>query len=291
MNLSDLLQSIVHALHPAPTPTLVAAPDGLQRVALVPEGYTLERLAGPKGSRPSHIFHDVRDLCSYLKIRADPTTTDVLLRDGQIMADLDASTPHAGRVSCQLLSHPLWLLWARMLGQPLATEDLLEGLRAVRETLPPPKDGQPAQADVLISSLGSFSVISVGEYKTETDRLGNVSFRGATEKTSVTDTVPASVTVHAPLIAGIQRLEDGRLVEAVYKIPVLLKLRIGKDKAPSWTLSAPTLPLIKAEALADAVAYVRHLLGDGWLVGMGEAKRDEVSLPCPSAADELPPVV
>ena len=294
LTFSSLFRELVTRLHPAPAISSMPSPDGESLLVLTPKDYEIQQIKGPTAPVPNHTLHDLRDFASYLHARADAEKTDVLVDARHAVADFGPHAEGAPRITCALVAHPIWAMWRQRLGTALSTEELFDFIRTVAETLPPPAEGQPSQAAVLLAGLSKFEIVSTGEYKTEIDGRGALTFQGKTEKTAVSGAVPTELRLRLPLFAEIFRpTELGALVEADYDLPILVKLKIrkkGDGKEAVWTLSAPTRPLVEAQALRDVVAYLRRLLGDGWLVSMGVANSTTTRLPLANRFwDTLPP--
>jgi hypothetical protein len=64
--------------------------------------------------------------------------------------------------------------------------------------------------------------------------------------------------------------------EATYELEVHLHLQVRDNAGPLFELACPNLDVVLREARLDAVAWLRHLLGAEFLVGLGDLKLNSV---------------
>ena len=119
----------------------------------------------------------------------------------------------------------------------------------------------------LASQIGQLEVMTGGTFESHLDPSGTLIFQGASAKTNISGKIPPRFSITVPYYLGVFDPETD--LPRDYELEILLRTEVTKDGVPMFTLSCPGLDVVKLEALQDAAGWLRSLLGDKFLVGMG----------------------
>lgn len=254
---------------------LVPSPDGKNALGLVRAGYQAIPYPGRTEPRPAHWFHDLGDFAAYLNRHAkDRPRCDILVAPTEARAVFDHDDPQSPHIGCRLRWHPDYEAWMGVLGKPLDIAALHDHVRAVMPTFTALEDGEVPVGEMLLGQLSKLEVIKGGALKVSVAANGLIEFAGAEDKTTVTGRFPDRFTVVLPVYESIlNRLNE----PDTYTLEVLLSLKIVNG-APVFTFRAPRHEVVELDALRGAVAYLRGLLDESFLVGVGEARSCDVSV-------------
>lgn len=258
--------TLIEAQEPTPALRLASNPSGDGQVAAVRDGYRLERLAGPRRARRVHVFDDLRTFAEFIVREADPAKADILVDATEVRARFTPALPGSDEITCRLAPHPTFEAWAGALGNPISQRDILRLVRGHAESL-------GDQAEMLLAKLQQVSVVTGGDFRREIDATGSTRLFGGTDKTTINISLPAKILVITPIFAGV----EGSIGES--ERTYVLEIFVSMDpiaKAVAFTLDCPGLALMERTARRDAVAFLRGLLGDSFLVGIGALKTLEV---------------
>jgi hypothetical protein len=275
-------QGLVSALGDASPPTtLVGRPDGQGVIALVRDGYQVKTLEGQRVNARVHVFEEVASLADWLKRHADPKVVEVLVGEQRVVAALTPRDIHGDQVVCPLHLHPRWARWQKLLDQPVGQRLLHRFVLSSLEDFEVlPVEGSAvgiSAGETLASQLAKFEALKTSEVKVELDERGFVRFAGMSEKTEVSGKLPPRFKVRVPLFLGVEQLVDGKPAgEAFYELEIHLRVIVETGRPPAFELSCPNLEVVVRGARIDAVAWLRHLLGEGFLVGLGDLKLNSV---------------
>ena len=288
MDASNLFSALRTFLTPTPDIKLAAHSDGEQQVALVPQGYSLKSLPPATQKRPDHRFFDLGSFAAYLIRRASPDTADIVINATTAVASFNAYDKTAPTVHCAMLHHPDWQAWDGILGKRLTVKQLFDFCRTIPATLPPlpgRRGGETLpQWEALQAELSKLKLVTSEDMSVEIDVRGMVTASGGTSKATLQANLPATLKARVPLYDEVY-ITDGLDCDtepelAVYDLEVLLEATYKKGEGLFFTLRAPRRKQIERKALRDAVAWVEHLLGnEDWLVGVGDSRTTEVTLP------------
>lgn len=271
------------------------APDGTGDLCLVVrDGYTVERVEGPKRAKRLHTFHGFKSFAEWLIRHADPCATEILV-DASLAPSLATGADEKdlagiGRavallepterarhdvVEAILPLHPVFRAWASVLGKTCDQIGLFEHVRSFRDSI-------TAGGEMLVGALGQIAVLSAANATTEIGALGETRLVGGDRKTEANVTVPPEITVRTPIFLD----EDADALPRSYGLKILVSMRFvgeGERKAPIFVLRCPTLPVVLAEALRDQrdglVAALDAVGGEEkFLVGFGRPKTEIVSI-------------
>lgn len=264
---------------PAPKPEFVPAPRGRgASVVAVRNDYKLETVPGPERSRRTHVFHDLGSFAEWLnRFGTEPQKVEILVGDKDAQAVL-GDDPHASLVKCQLRNHPTFDAWQKALGQEQEPKVFHAFLRSVSGTFDD-GSGSVNTGDVLSGELQKLKAVTTGDIDMNVDPRGFYTVNGSTSRVQVDAKIPPSFTIHTPIFVGIPvplpSLDDGALrtfdprEERRYALEILLTMDV-EDGGIGFTLTCPGLARVLHEARLDAVAHLRSLLNDGFLVGLGD---------------------
>lgn len=260
---------------PAPKAALVENPN--QRggsVVVVRNDYKLERLPGAEVSRRAHVFHELGSFADWLKrFGTERDKVEILVGDTEAKAVLGDS-PYASLVSCQLRHHPTFKLWANAFREELDPKEFHGFIRSVAGTFGD-ADAGVTMADVLSGELQKLKAVKQGDIAMQLDPRGFYSVSGNTTSVQVDAKIPPSFKIRTPIFVGIpqQPLDATDVVpsasDRLYDLEILLAMDVGDDSI-TFTVSCPRLEAVMHEARLDAVEHLRGLLGDGFLVGLGD---------------------
>lgn len=280
--IANAVQGLVSNLGDAsPAITAVPRPDGQGIVALVREGYKVQTLEGQRVNARVHAFEEIGSLADWLKRHATKESVEILVGEQCVVAALTPRDVNGDRVTCPLHPHPRWARWHALLAQPIGQRQLhrfvLSSLEDFEVVPVPGEVVGISTGETLASQLAKFEALKTSEVKVELDERGFVRFAGMSEKTEVSGKLPPRFKVRVPLFLGVERVKDGQPAsEAVYELEIHLRVIVEQGRPPAFELSCPNLEVVVRGARLDAVAWLRHLLGDGFLVGLGDLKLTSV---------------
>lgn len=255
---------------PAPKPDLVTSPDGRGgSVVIVRDDYKVEQIAGPERAKRTHVFHDLGSFAEWLKRWANPATAEILVGDAKARALLGGETvalDPASDVTCLLRHHPTFAAWKAAFGVKLNPKAFHAFIRSVAVTFG--NGGGVTAADVLSAELAKLKAVKNGEINMSVDPRGFYAVSGATTAVQVDAKIPPSFTIRTPILIGIPESESSES-EMLYLLEILLSMDV-EDSGIFFTLTCPTLDAVLHQARLDAVGYLRTLLGEGFLVGLGD---------------------
>lgn len=293
MGLSTLFDKIFRSLtEPAPALSPLPAPRGLgSAVVAVRSDYNVEVLPGPETSRRTHNFHELRSFADWLNRFAAPDAAEILVGDTAAKAVL-GDDPHASEVTCLLRHHPTFALWHKAFGVKQAPKAFHAFIRSVAATFDTGTGGVNA-ADVLSGEMQKLKAVTTGDVEMSVDPRGFYSVIGNTAKVQVDAKIPPTFSISTPIFVGIPKMSlpiipaaTGAEVELVvglsepfderlYSLEILLTMDV-ESNGIFFTLTCPTLDRVLHEARLDAVAHLRTLLKEGFLVGLGDLQTEVV---------------
>lgn len=278
-DLKAILESLARKLGPATEKlAVVRDPNGLGAVSLAREGYTIAHFGGVIEPRPAHVFADLADFAAYLNRHAVGfPKCDVLIDAHGATATFNHESRTAPKISCALRLHPDWSAWGAVLGKALTAEQLHDHVRAVAPTFTGiDNEGMAviSTGEHILAQLARLEVVKGGGIKIGVAANGLIEFSGSEDKTTVTGRFPDAFEIVTPLYDSV---EDDRGKSDAYTVEVLLTLKVV-DGAPLFVLRAPRKSVAELDALRGAVAYLRRLLHESFLVGVGEARSVDVSV-------------
>jgi hypothetical protein len=254
---------------------LVEHPKGHADLALVREGYAVQTFPGPEKLARRHTFDDLPSFAEWLKKHAKPASTEILFgRDGTVVAALNPSLVTGDIVSCRLQFHPRQARWANLLPTAIGQRDLHRHIVGALEDFPEARtqtgEDLGSSGQHLAAQLLRIEVIKGGNLTTQLDELGVTRISGKHEETQVTAKLPPRFSVRFPWFLGARPLAE-------YSLELLLSVN-ASDKGVTFKLDAPAYKVVELQALVDAVVYLRELLGEEWLVGLGRLQTEAVPL-------------
>lgn len=260
----------MHFGHPSPSSSIVPDPDGIHANVLIRDGYTLKRIDGATEARPSHTFKDVRCFADYLnreydRNRLDAGDCDIVMSEGRFTAYFDPYDKAGTNVACQLEPDTDFWAWQNASETTMSVDAFHKFIRRVLPTFLPFDGGKVSLGEYLLTQLGSLKVSQDSEVEIRTNRVGLVEFSGGTGKTTVSGKMPDTFKVCTPVYEGVLDADGNPMV---YTFDVLLTVKVEGGK-PAFSFCIPRYHQVVREAQLDAVAYLRDLLHDDFLVGVG----------------------
>ncbi len=244
-------------------------------------------LMSPQEAVSAHKFADVDSLAAWLLKHAKPGPTEVLVAATEIRASPDPARAGRTGVSAKLHPHPRAQRWFDAFKKGLSQRDLFRLLIVAEEDFPQLTlaDGSPAGSGNFAHEVRKLSVKRDSAFAAELDHRGFYKVRDESASTELSARVPSEFEIVVPLLQGIRDASDVVMdapephgaLECTYTLRILLDIDMSMA-APQFTLSAPGLELAQHEALRDAAAWLRHLLGDEWLVGLGDYRTLELPM-------------
>jgi len=269
--IENIIEQISGALKIDPTPVLEekANPSGHGTVAVVKEGYRLEKLPGKQKNARKHVFHDPRSLAEWLNREADAGATDILVAQKDIACCLTPEDPHGDMVRCEMQHSPEFVAWSgAFAGRSFSQKDLHAFIRGNLQSFS--GDGGPVNpGKVLASDIQKLSVNSGKEFTGELDPMGYYRFQGGTGRAAVEGSIPPSFEIEIPVFVGVARPNEESEIRYPLEVLVSIDIDDDRDEKCSFKLSCPSLPLVLHQARIDTATFLRSLLNDGFLVGLG----------------------
>ncbi len=259
---------VEHVRHAVITPGQFAlVPNrGQKAVIVVKDGYKLLPVEQQRPEVPGrrYTFIDVESFTSFL-LRSAGTggdfvavCTEVAGTNGTLTAISDVAHERH-EVSLKLAEDDAWRTWQAHNNRVFTVAELRRLLKARRGDL---ADSSKSR----MASLGDIAVnISSGAEVKLDPKTNLVTYKGQSKNVEVTGSVPESFTLAIPVYVGqgvrevvidLEPSIDGKAEDAEQR----LKLKLSIVDAATVT----------REAWEERVAKVRELLGDEWLVGMGQ---------------------
>lgn len=263
-----VLQQVHDERDPAPELHQTPLSAGAQSVVARHKDYVLERLPSIERSKRKHVFQDVTTFAAWLNRHGLKERTEILVDEKEIAASLDADDPYTDVVKCALSFHPTFSAWSAIFGKRIDQRTFLQLVRGQRAAL-------GHHGEVLLGELRSFEVVRQGDFKHELDDRGFTRFHGSTAKQDAKGAFPAEIEVKTPIFDDIKRVDGSNDLDCVYSLEVLVEIVI-EEKLAFFTLTCPGLPLVMRAARRDAVAYLRDMIEEEYLVGIGALALEKV---------------
>ena len=264
-NPKDWLASLSTGLLSAMGPPVesIDDPDGDGVVLFYREGYKSLHMEGPERRVRGHVFGDLESLAAHLNRHALPEVADVLVSADKAVADFMPHTLNDDIVSCPMVVHPCARRWLEAMRSWLTQRDFLLLVLSAAEDF-----ASEAEAKALAGELQMLKVVSGGEMKTELDQHGRTKFSGAHRSKKYEGEIPQRIVLQVPLFVGICREAEGEWVEATYPLELFIHV-LDEEKGFKFKLSCPGFEVVQHQAVREAAEWLRHLLNDGFLVGLG----------------------
>lgn len=288
---ADTLSSLRQAFGAAPAAPNVKQLEGSDGIVFSPDGSAVTL---PAVSVRRHVFHDPQSLAGWLLDWTDPDRVEVLVDEASVVAVVDADRPQHDEIACELTHHPVFDRWQQVFGKRLDQKALHSLLRRTMAdfhgseiAMPGGKAERVGAGDKLLAGISKLQVRKDRSFRTEIGTKGETLLRASDEKNEASFELPDMFEIEVPIFVdvAVEDSEHGTL-EPKYVIRVLVDLDLN-DLVPRFTLTAPDLALQLLDARRDVARCLREKLGNGWTVGLGEAKT-QVVLTAPRAARLLP---
>lgn len=266
---------VTNILGSSPTPSLLpfALPNGEGMVYAIRDGYKTETKPGPRREQRLHQFADIASFAAWLNRHATGDDAEILVDDDSITAALDATTHNADRVTCILVFDPAFDRWHDVFGCALSQKELHGLVRAGAGAL---DESTCAQ---LLAAVRNLTITRGSKRDMRLTELGSYQYTAKSENRDFTGTIPASFVINCPVYEGVHTVgASGTMTPASYAIEVLLTVDDTEEGDVTFTLEAPGLDAIVRQARRDAAEYLRSLLDDSFLVGMGVLKTQTVAV-------------
>lgn len=265
------VKSLKDSLSPAGLAAPFAKLANGDESSLIGSGY--ERHLRSAAPVRTHQFADPPSLCAWLKRHAHADLAEVLVGSTSVAALTDGRAIDADRVEAVLLPHPRFERWAASLGKQITQKAFAQMLGIAEEDIFG-GNGTKMKAEVAKASWSGKS-----ETSQEIDGRGFVSMRAKSGTIVINCEFPPFLTIKVPRFIGV---EVGG-VEPLYEVAVYVEIA-AYDSGVCFTLTMPESAIIDLGARRDVVRCVQEQLGEGWVVGIGEARRETVVVDAMSTA-------
>ena len=255
----------------SPKVEITRAPDGKSALALVRDGYDVERFSGPQTRRRLHQIEDCASLAAWLLRHADPQTTEILASNDAITAALQPDAAIGDVVHVPLAAHPRFERWAKLFGElpKISQRALHRHVLACADDFPLRSiegGGNVGEGELFASQLAKFNAVRASEVSCEVDELGYVRFAATSDKTTVSGRLPPKIRIQVPIFLGVEK--GG--AEPLYDLDLFLAVEPAEKGPPAFGLTCPELEVVRRRARLDVVEHLRDLLaGTEFLVGLG----------------------
>ncbi len=258
--IGETKQVIAESPEAIPEINALESPDGYGHVVAVRDGYTLETLDGRDEGRRIHEFDDIKTFAAYLKRHATGEQTEILLGENLVRAAMDPKATRPEIINCSLNPHPTFAAWAEVFGQALSQRAFHALVRGFRSAV--------QDSEGILQALRVMSVGKKGEIQSEIDETGATRLNLVSERITMVATVPPEFVLLTPVYRGVTDAED---VEIDYAIEILVTIDVEHF---AFTIEAPALELIKAQARKDVAEMLARELGEPFIVGLGTLEID-----------------
>jgi len=289
MKIEDFATAIVEAIvdkRPEQAAlTTVPNPNGHGQLALVRDGYQIKPLPGGMRRRRTHTFHDLNSFALWLNRHAEgkEKQVEIIADEGQVVADLNPQVVNSDQVTCTFVDHPRFLPWKNIFGHAMPHQQFHQFIRSNRVAFPNANmvggaDSGVSEGDQLAGEVAKLQLTDTRDVKLELDERGYYTAKQAGAKIQLEGKIPARFRISVPLILGIPMVdEDSKLLgetEQVYDLEIFVTIITGDQLG--FKLTCPELPITMNDARKDAIKYLGTLLTEGFLVGLGEFKTQDV---------------
>ncbi len=267
MTLGDAIQSLLRAFRA--DASVHPNPDGHGQFVIHPSDHEVTGLDGLHRCQRVHRMDDVNSFAAWLLRHADPKIAEIFVDADHIIAGLDPKDDAHDKVRCDLVLHPRAARWRAILGKRLDQKTLHRHLIATADDFEDWKvadDNLGSYGRILAGEVAKLEIARRGDYTAHLDPRGFYTFQGGNEHTDVAGRIPASFKFEIPWFRGVCLPTEEA---CTYSVEVLLDMDVDNPASPGFVLAAPDLPLVEYQAREDAVAWLRHLLPDEFLVGLG----------------------
>lgn len=265
---------------PVVAPDLVENPSGHGSVVAIRDGYKLERLPGRTKKARYHTFHDLESFANWLNRHAlgNANAVEILAGEQTVVAALNPADVTGDLLTCQLTFHPQFDAWRQVFGKTLSQKDFHSFVRGNKKAFAAVGEAGFTSADVLLTELQKLNVVAGKELNAELDERGFYRFAGANQKANVGGSIPPEFKIVVPVFQGVNDAMKDDGSACLYVIEILLSMNVDSDGGVTFRLDCPSLPLTLHEARLDAVEWLRKLLQEGFLVGLGRIELRDVQL-------------
>ncbi|OFW99276.1 MAG: hypothetical protein A3E78_11865 [Alphaproteobacteria bacterium RIFCSPHIGHO2_12_FULL_63_12] len=263
----DGFQTVIDNREPVPRLEETPLKLGAHSVIARHKDYVLERVPSIERSTRRHVFQDVTSFAQWLNRHGQKQRTEILVDEKEIAAALDADDPYTDVVKCALTFHPTFAAWSAIFGRRIDQRAFLQLVRGQRAAL-------GNHGELLLGELRSFEVVRQGDFKHELDDRGFTRFHGSTAKQDAKGAFPAEIGVKTPIFDDIKWVDGSNDLDCSYSLEVLVEIVI-EEKLAFFTLTCPSLPVVMRAARRDAVAYLRDMIEEEYLVGIGALKLEK----------------
>lgn len=277
-------QTMMPEHKPVAKPEPVETQSGAE-VFVVHRDYRVVWEKDPPTDRRRHFFASIIDFCEYLKRKADPEKTEIFVEEGEIVADFCNEIAHTDLIRCGLSVDARFAPWVPAItgATKLSQGGFLRLLRQSGAILLPDVRG------ALMATLGALKVTTGEAFEMHIDESGVTRFAGASRNQEFSGRIPPSVALLTPIFDGVKvpvvletlRSEadeapaEAELELAEYTLECFIEMEVKNGQA-SFNLDCPEYDAQLLQARRDAANWVRHLLGEQWLVSMGTRRVDTV---------------
>lgn len=250
--LETLLKNFAPAILKPDPHTPESSPHASGYVA-VRSGYELKTVENKKAPAPGrrHKFYDVASFASFVKKHMPNSNKCEILAGTVKIVAVDAAEYWRDEVSCDVALDPQFVAWKNLLGRQTTQARLYRELVPLSGTITGPFITALSQLDITQATEASYKLNEHGGYDVLSKRA----------TTNGTAKLPAKFVVNVPVYLDTE--------------PVAITLAVGIDtmtagQDPTFTLIAVDLDKVWLAEYRKQVDALRVLLGDKYLVGMGE---------------------
>lgn len=250
----------------SPTAAPSSAPyvfdPSVAKVALVRKGdggYEAVTLPQGKPTTPArrHTYHDVGSFAAFVRKHfPNGETTEVLAGPTSIKAT-NAAAWARDEVSCLLPKHPDLAAWEALFERNYTQAGLYKALAAVAHTIVP----ETGNTTTVLQQLGNVKIDGTSAMSTELNEHGMYTLRAASEGAKLGGKLDSHIVAECPMY-----LDDTE----PRRFAVRLFIDNENPAALRFSLKPVDLEVVKRAAYVAKVDVLRGLLGDAYLVGMGD---------------------
>ncbi len=214
---------------------------------------------------PEHCFDDVESFAQYLNRHHDHNAmnVDILVQEDDIIAYIEPFHTKTQVLKCDLITHPAWDAWTHLLdGDIRVQREVQQFVRAWRGTI--------LNSAPLMAAFSAISVTGSQAMSMHIDETGATRLASTEGKTDIAAKIPSVITADVPVYEGIK---PGALVnDQTYQLEVMVSVNLDPL---NFSFDCPAIELIRRKARRDVAQYLRELLNDEFLVGMGSGEHSE----------------
>lgn len=251
---------------PVPVFEVKRSPSEISGVVVVKDGYSVQRLEGPKEGYRAHELQDLTSMADWLLAYVPEekrAQVEIFVGDGNARAILDPRHHEISEtIGADMAYQPVFQTWKALLGATgegnwISQKELFRQFRRVKSTI--------ENGHVILQKIQKAGVIESMESESELSDTGGTTLRGTVGRKNSKLEIPESLELKIPVYLDAHARDTDA---PVYPLSVIVETEI-EEGAVRFRLVAPEFPQLKKNAQVDAATFLQDTLGEGFHVVLG----------------------